>query len=362
MNKKMNISKLLIVFFTAIILFGCVDKNNNQDVEADIFNTTKASDIAKEYLDFISIGDLNGANKLCKQELLEANKNIGVGTSRIISYAQENLIESGMSAYVVFNVVRSSDSEPKCDLDNFSIKIEKSGEDYKISEVKAINKGQVFVKNNTLRMIGEDGGKSDLIVKLSDMPRDIYPRDNKVMLYKEPSPNQAFDIVALSYTGKKVAISTTGDNSQFVSIGYIENSKQTASGSGSTTSNNSQLEQSLEGILEKPIAKKVVPVDVLKDCSINDFIFSQEEEELIIEYTSNLSVNRIKVYKSDDGTPVDFGIDDKFPEDKYNIKVVGLDKNKIFIKVEAANKSENIDKEILGKYEVDTEKSNINKL
>ncbi|AYE34397.1 hypothetical protein [Clostridium septicum] len=360
MKRKCNISKLLIIFLIPTIFVGCLDKNNQSNKDINIFNSKEALNVAKKYLDFVVVGDLIGANSLCKDDLLEANKNISTGTSKVISYAQENFIESGNSAYGIFNVIRSSDSEPKCDLDSFSIKVNQIGKEYKISEIKAVNKGQVYVKNNNLRMIGEDGGKSDLVVKLTDMPKDIYPRENKIMLYKEPSPNKAFGIVALSYKGEKIAISTLGEDSVFISVAYIENSKQTVGSSGSSTSNNAEAEQSLEGLLEKPIAKKVVPLDILRNISVNNFIFTQEEEELIIEFTNESSVNRIKLYKTDDGTPIDLGLDDIFDNAKYNIKVIALDKNKVFIKVDKANNNE--DDSLLGEYKIDMEKLKITKI
>ena len=158
----------------------------------------------------------------------------------------------------------------------------KIDDEYKIDEVKSMNKKQVFVRNKSLRMIGEDGGKSDLILTLSNLPKDVYVSENKIMLYKEKAPSEAFGPVSLGYKGQKVAISTIGNNKAFLSIAYIEESKaaQGQGGGESATAGanqNSNIGSDLEELVDKPIAKKVIPLDILDNVKIENLVFSKEE-------------------------------------------------------------------------------------
>ena len=354
----MKIKRLLLNIFyisaIALIFNGC--KSDNKNIHVNIFNPTDAMNVAKEYLENVSKGDMSKANELCIEDLLNKNKIVSIGNSRIVAYNVDKLVESANSVYVVFNVLRSSDSEPKCDLDSFSIKVDKLKDEYKITEVKAANKKQVFVKNSSLRLIDEEAGESQLIVSLNSMPKDVYPRENKVMLHKKEVPVDSFGKISLSYTGQKIAISTVGNGNVFVAIGYLDESKPVQGSSEGQTSNEASKSEELENLLEKPIAKKVVPVDLLTDSKVENFIFSQEEDDLIVEYTEKSSVKRLKIYKTESGELVETQIDSMFPIEKYNVVLDSLDKNAIYINVSAIEGKDDINKDLLGSYKLDLEK------
>ncbi|VYU56384.1 Uncharacterised protein [Clostridium tertium] len=358
-NKIMYVLSLIIL--NLYILSSC-SYYQASDVEIDLFKPKIAYELSEKYLGMIRNDNIEGAKSLCTENLLSKNNEITTGTSKIISYEPEALIEAtSKSAFITFNVIRNSSSEPKCDLDNFAIKVIKDGEDYKIDEIKAMNKMQVFVKNDSLRIIGEDGGKSDLIVSLNNMPKDVYLRRNKLMLYKEKVEAEAFGPVALGYKGKKIAISTTGGNKSFLSIAFIEESKATQGESTEAKGEEGKTETNLEDILDKPIAKKVVPLDLLDNVKIDNLVFTKEEGFLIVEYVNSNSIKRIKVYNSEDGELVDINFDKEFPEDTYNISLVNFDKDEFKILVSGKLGSKNIKADILGEYTVFIEGKEIKK-
>lgn len=363
MKSKGNIIKIILALTFSLLLIGCNNNDEKENVTINLFNPKKAIDVAENYLENIINDDLNKANSLCTEELLSNNNEINVGTSKIIAYAPDNLIESGNAAYVIFNVIRSSNEDPKCDLDSFAIKVEKENDDvYKISEVKSVNKKQVFVRNNGLRIIDEDGGESDLIVNLSNLPKDVYTRDNEIMIYKEKVPANEFGTVALSYSGKKIAMCTSDESRIFISIANIEKAQQASGSTGGPSSvSGDASSQSLEDLLDKPIAQKVVPVDILDNCKIEKFIFSREEQQLIVEYKDKDNISRMKIYSTDDGSLVKLKLEEKFPRDIYNINFVRLDKKTIYINVSDC-KDKNITNEVTGDYKIDIEKEEIEKI
>ncbi len=105
----------------------------------------------------------------------------------------------------------------------------------------------------------------------------------------------------------------------------------------------------------------MVPVDLLKDVKIQNFIFTQEEADLVVEYIEKSGVKRIKLYKTEDGTLINTTMDKMFPSEKYNVVLDSLDKNDIYIKVSEVEGKKGIDKEILGIYKVDLKSYEITK-
>lgn len=357
MRSSKKVTYLLIVIVSFYLFASCTNKEKTQESNIDLFNSKKAGEVAESYLNHIKNNNIGEANSLCTDKLISENKEISTGISKIIAYEPDNFIESSGSAYVLFNVIRSSASEPKCDLDNYAIKVVKLGEDYKIDEIKSTNKRQLFVKGKALRMIGEDGGKSELIITLNNIPKDIYLSENNIMLYKEKVPNENFGVISLGYQGQRVAISTIGNNKSFISIAYVEESKETqgnASEEGTGEANpNSALTPDLEGLLDKPIAKKVIPLDIIDNIKINNLVFSREESYLIVDYLNSNSLNRLSVYDATKGEKVKLDFDEMFPEDKYSIILKDFKKDSFTIDVISNSDEGNIDDDIIGEYNVD---------
>lgn len=366
MRKRILSLSFLLLFL--LMMFSACSKTQAKSEEIDIFSLKKAFDLADEFLGLIKNSDIEEANKLCTEKLLTSNKNISTGTSEVIAYAPDNVIESAKSAFITFNVIRNSSAEPKCDLDNYAIKVIKEDGNYKIDEIKAINLKQVFVKNKSLRIIGEDGGQSDLIISLNNIPKDAYLKENELMLYKEKVPVDNFGPVSLGYKGNKIAISTISENRAFISIAYIEESKeaQGMSSQGDQGGNSNQEGRNetsdLEELLNKPIAKKVIPVDMYNGVKIDNLVFTHEERYLITEYTNTNLVKRIKVYNSASGDLIQLNLDEMFDEDKYNIELMDFKKDEFNINVTSKENVKDVNQEVIGEYKVDIEEKEIKKI
>lgn len=365
-KKILSLTSLLI--FILMLFSACSNTEYNEE-DIEIFSLKKSFELAEQYLGLIKNNNIEEANKLCTQKLIDNNKKILTGTSDIIAFAPDDVIESSKSAFITFNVIRNSQSEPKCDLDNYAIKVIKEGDNYKIDEIKAINLKQVFVRNKSLRMISEDGGKSDLIISLNNIPKDDYLKENELMLYKEKVPSDKFGPVSLGYKGKKIAISTISENRAFISIAFIQESKEAQGGAnsqgesgGNTQQQGGNVENNLEDLVDKPIAKKVIHVDLLNDVTLNNLVFTQEERYLIVEYLNSNEVKRMKVYNSASGDLVDLNFDEIIPSDKYNIELIEFKKDQFKIKVIPKSGVKDINEDILGEYNVGIESKVIKKI
>ena len=338
-----------ILVLTISILIGCSKVREDNEVTLDLFDVFRGKDLATNYLINIRNGDIEKANEVCVKELVENNINLSEGVSDIAGFQLDKTIASSEFAYYIFNVIRDSNTEPKSDLESYTIKVNRNGDNYSVSEIKAKSQRELYIKNNSLRIIGEKGGKSSLVISLNNIPKDTYLRENKIMLYKEKVPNNNFGKVVLGFTGQKIAISTVDDKSAFICIAYIDNTLMqngTDDISSSTTSQGSQISE-LQEVLEKPITSKVVPVDLLNNVQIENFIFSKEDDNIAVNYKNQAGIERLNIYKADDGTMIDAKLDDVFNKNIYNVKAGYFDEDRLMFDV---YKSDDTTDDVTGKY------------
>ncbi len=325
----------VILVLTISILIGCSKVKDDNEVSLDLFDVFKGKELATNYLINIRNDDIEKANEICVRELVDNNVNLSEGISDIVGFQLDKTIASSDFAYYIFNVIRDSSKEPKSGLESYTIKVNRNGDNYSISEIKAKPQRELYIKNNVLRIVGEKGGKSSLVISLNNIPKDTYLRENKIMLYKEKVPNNNFGKVVLGFTGQKIAISTIDDKNAFICIAYIDNTLMqngTDDISSSTASQGNQISE-LQEALEKPITSKVVPVDLLNNVQIENFIFSKEDNDIAVNYKNQSGIERLNIYKADDGSKIDAKLEDIFNVNIYNVKAEYFDGHKLIINV-----------------------------
>ena len=350
----------MLLSFVAFTFIGCNSKDNSEKI-IDLYDLEKGKAVANDYLNYICDDDIEKANELCSESLLEKNKSIEQGVSKITSYQIDKTVASNDYCYFIYNVIRTSKEEPKSDLESYTIKVVRNNENYTIDEVKAKSEKELFVKGKALRIIGEDGGKSSLIITLNNFPKDSYMKENKIMLYKQKVPTDNFGKVVLGFNGKKVAISTTGNDSTYIAVATIDDSlmeiasvETAPQGTGS-----SNVESQLQDTLERPVISKLISMDLLKNVTVEKFIFSNDDSTLAVNYKDNNGGSRVKLYQSNDGSPVTTDFDENFPADKYNIEGVSFQGDVFKFKV---NNKENSESSIAGDYEINLGTLEVNKL
>lgn len=349
-NIKVILSTILILIINLFV--GCSNINEKKEEKLDLFDVFKGKDLAINYLINIRNGDISSAVNNCESEILESNINLSEGVSNITGFQLNRAIANSQFAYYIFNVIRDSNIELKSDLEEYIIKVNRNDDNYIISDIKSKSQRELYIKNNAIRIIGEKGGKSSLVISLNNIPKDTYLRENKIMLYKEKVPNNSFGKVVLGFTGKKIAISAIDDKNSYICIAYIDDTLM-KSGSDIVDLNNnssSALSEGLQEALEKPVTSKVVSVDLLNNCKIDDFIFSKEDDNLAVNYKNEKGLNRLNIYKAEDGEAINTKFKDIFNEYIYNIKADYFVDNKVIFDVFKSDQS--ID-EMTGKYSLD---------
>ena len=297
-NIKVILSTILILIINLFV--GCSNINEKKEEKLDLFDVFKGKDLAINYLINIRNGDISSAVNNCESEILESNINLSEGVSNITGFQLNRAIANSQFAYYIFNVIRDSNIEPKSDLEEYIIKVNRNDDNYIISDIKSKSQRELYIKNNAIRIIGEKGGKSSLVISLNNIPKDTYLRENKIMLYKEKVPNNSFGKVVLGFTGKKIAISAIDDKNSYICIAYIDDTLMKSGSDIVDLNNNSSvaLSEGLQEALEKPVTSKVVSVDLLNNCKIDDFIFSKEDDNLAVNYKNEKGLNRLNIYKA----------------------------------------------------------------
>ncbi|WP_346967823.1 hypothetical protein [Clostridium disporicum] len=349
-NIKVILSTILILIINLFV--GCSNINEKKEEKLDLFDVFKGKDLAINYLINIRNGDISSAVNNCESEILESNINLSEGVSNITGFQLNRAIANSQFAYYIFNVIRDSNIEPKSDLEEYIIKVNRNYDNYIISDIKSKSQRELYIKNNAIRIIGEKGGKSSLVISLNNIPKDTYLRENKIMLYKEKVPNNSFGKVVLGFTGKKIAISAIDDKNSYICIAYIDDTLMKSGSDIVDLNNNSSvaLSEGLQEALEKPVTSKVVSVDLLNNCKIDDFIFSKEDDNLAVNYKNEKGLNRLNIYKAEDGEAINTKFKDIFNEYIYNIKAEYFVDNKVIFDVFKSDQS--ID-EMTGKYSLD---------
>ena len=349
-NIKVILSTILILIINLFV--GCSNINEKKEEKLDLFDVFKGKDLAINYLINIRNGDISSAVNNCESEILESNINLSEGVSNITGFQLNRAIANSQFAYYIFNVIRDSNIEPKSDLEEYIIKVNRNDDNYIISDIKSKSQRELYIKNNAIRIIGEKGGKSSLVISLNNIPKDTYLRENKIMLYKEKVPNNSFGKVVLGFTGKKIAISAIDDKNSYICIAYIDDTLMKSGRDIVDLNNNSSvaLSEGLQEALEKPVTSKVVSVDLLNNCKIDDFIFSKEDDNLAVNYKNEKGLNRLNIYKAEDGEAINTKFKDIFNEYIYNIKAEYFVDNKVIFDVFKSDQS--ID-EMTGKYSLD---------
>lgn len=323
MKKKMV---LLLSFLSVFMLVAC--KNSSELVKTDYFEIDEATKKGKEYMQEISKEGENSIGSYSLQRVAENSNNV------ILNYKVSKL--------------RGID----VDVDEFDIKVIDGEEGYKVKDVNAKNLIQVYLDGENLRIKQEDTGSSDLLIRKKDLPSDVYPKKDYIILNKISIEVGDYDKLAIDLKGKRVGIVNKSNKGYLISLAEVENASQTIGSNdstGGTDNNGSSVDPStLEEIMEKPIASNLVPYDLIEAKSIEKVSFSADGSFFIVQINNGNS-SSLKIYKNPSGELLDMDLDKIFSPEKYTLNINTINDEGLFVKVSAIGN----DKEEEGLYKLD---------
>ncbi|MGL4848914.1 MAG: hypothetical protein ACRC28_08290 [Clostridium sp.] len=353
MRKKYVVIVLLVLFFC----IGC-EKIESDDV--NIFNVETAKLKAIEYVYRIQKGDVIGANEIATKEL--ASKTIlNKEALPIVSYKIIRATEVSDGVYLETAVVKSKMGDKKCDLDMWIIKVLRdSNDEYKIAEVKSRINKEIFATKGAIKMIDSGASNIDVVTNLEVIPNALYPRNEEVMLNKDSIPKKEFQTLGVSFDGNYVAFSTTDGKDTFIGVAILENARpamaRVANLAEGLTSDD------MKKIFEKPIAGKIVYCDIISNAKVKEFIFSEENDALIVGYERSNNTSGINIYGIPDGGLLPIDLQKLFPDDRYTVEYLASVKSNVIINVKKRENVNGIYQELLGEYTIDLKEKSIDKV
>lgn len=348
--------RMVSCFLSSILIFsfvGCSGKNI--DVNSDVFNIKKAGEIASNYMENVTKGNFDESNKI-STEVIKDNEEIRkIQNDNINGYKLDRLSEGADHAYFTYIVVKEEKDESRIDLDTVVIKVAKKDKEYLVDEIKSTNEKQVYKVRNTLRLRDYEIGKSQLLLRMKDLPKEVYPNRDNVVVDKESVPEGSFNKMGIGFLGNKVAFTTTNGLRTFIGLAIVEDTKPTVGdnqgGGDAPSPSGGNVDEAIQDALEMPILNKLVPYDVVDGSIVEKLLFSNDDGELIVQIKEEGKGSGIRIYKNPTGELLKLNLNEYFPVEKYSSDVVRIDDNGVFITVKAIGN----DKENEGTYKIDVE-------
>jgi len=370
---RINIKKLFIYIFLILLslsLTACGNKNEEKPkAQENEFEIKVAQNVVDLYMKALMKDDVEGARKLLTKELSLKTKDEGKSDLKVKGYSIDETSEIGKSGFFKVKVTRMNLTKPIADLDDCSIKVIMEGSDYKINDVKNEVEKEAFYENYTLRLRSKDNVKTNLLIDSSSFPQYIFSKDDKGNLTKLPVPRSSYSVMNFGYSGEKIAISTF-DKDSFLGLIKIDESMTTEGGSTGGAGDQSQDDQGKGGEKgggiaigrEKPIGKKMAPLDLIKDSKIDFMTFSNGEKFIIAQYNKTNAGRCLRVYNTDSGDLIKVNFENEYAYGKVEIVFSSSDKELLNFDVIQRDMKDKTAAEQAGKYQLDLKGFKIKRL
>lgn len=350
----------ILIFMTIFIFVGC-SKNQYENVrEKDVFDMKVAAKIVESYFDYTKAEKYEDADKLLDEMAKTDTKGLKPSPLKIRGYRINNVRESGSEGDFKVNVIKANSSKPETQLIEYRIRVAKKGLDYKITSVEASLFKEAFQKKNQIRFRKENNIETLLITNIDGIPKYGYSKSDAGKLQSELVPKKDFGMCCLSYSGNMLGITTKGDGS-FIGIISLDDTIQTQ---GSNKNQNQNQEQSnnnqdLDIVKEKPIGKNILLCDLLKNTSIENMVFSQDDKLLLVQYNKDKNTC-INVFDTESGETIPISFESEYPLSKVNVVFREFKKDKMIFSVVSKDSEEKSNKYV-GEWELNLQSYKISK-
>lgn len=365
---KNKIVKLIVCMLIGTsTLLSCSNNNNekhNQEIKGFLINEGQATKIVENYLTYLSLNDFENAKKLCSAKLASNTEVSTIPEMEISDFSISEVNQAGQSVIIKAKINRIKRGAPKNDLDSCTFVIDKKDDDkYEISKIDATTLAEAFEDKKVLRSRGKEEAKSKVIIKLTDIPRDMYIKDNSAQIVKRKIPMEDFGPISFSMSGEKVGITTTDGDNAFVALLEVEQVIPTVGSAGKGGKGGDEEDVKKEDESDKkPIAKKIKALDILTNSSVELLRFAEDEGFVAVQYKLNGKVTRVKVYNISSGEVVQGELDKLFPQEKYEIIISKFSKKEMFFEVKGISGAKDVRQDVIGQYKIDLEGAVVSKM
>lgn len=351
------ISIILIIF----IMGGCANKEYENVKEKDVFNMKMATAVVEEYFHYLEVDKYKEAGDMLVGKAKTNTKDIRATSLKLKGHRISEVTESGGEGDFKIDVMKSNINRPETQVLEYRITVNKSGMDYKISDINSVVVKEVFRNLDQLRLRKENQVDNLLVMDMSGVTGYTYTKSDNGKLTSEMVPKKKFGMCALSYSGDTLAI-ITQDKDSYVGLVILDDTVQTQGepededkgGGESAKDKNTKM------IKEKPIGKQLITCDLLKDTSIENMIFSKDDKLLAIQYKKGNDIC-VKVFDKENGECIPISFEEEYPLNKVYVIFKDFDKEKMIYNVVPKDSKDKSNK-YTGQWELDLKKYKISKI
>ncbi|WP_143317829.1 hypothetical protein [Clostridium sp. HBUAS56017] len=329
--------KKFIVFVLILVLpiniIGC--ERSAKEVSLYLFNINEAIESGNNFMRGLANDDINEANKYCRNETIDENEINKIRENKIDSYKIDLVSEGSNYAYIRYLLIRGSKNVVRADLESLDLKVVKVDDKYLIDDVNIKSLKQVYKDGTSLRLIDEETGKSQLLLRRRDLPKQVFPKDGKVVITKEDVPESEISFINIGFQGESIAMTATRGNNAIIALALVNKTKKAygeAKGEGKGGQQDVNVDENIEKFLEKPIAEDIMGYDVLKNVDVQKLLFSDSDGELIVQFIEEGKGSTIRIYKNPTGELLPLKFDVVFPSDKYSLDILRVTDRGVFVK------------------------------
>ena len=351
-NKKKSSFMSIIVLILAIIFFavGCSSSNNEESMAENPFDIKSATVIVNKYMNDLMKNDMENAKKIYSNKLLKKSNYIQNTNLLIKGYNVEEVSELGNEGIFKISVTRSDFTKAYAGLDEYKITIIKEGIDYKIDEIESSPVKEAKLEDKGIRLKSKTNVKSYLIIDDAGLPVYAFSKDDKSNVEKISVPRDNYGILAFSYMGDSIAISTFDRNS-YVGLVQIDESLESQT-TGDSTGSKQATGGSSTPAKEAPIGKEIISLDIIKDSKIEFMTFSLDEKFVAVQYNKTGKGKCLRLYKTSSGELISYNFEEKFPVNYVEITFSSFDKDVINFTVSQKANAPETASEYVGKWQL----------
>lgn len=353
-------SKRKVVYFIIIIMIlsiifpvSCSKTEQKQENNQEKFDIKAASNVAESYMKAVEKGNMEGIKKLYSKNLLAKTVDEENKEFKITGFNITETSKIGETGLFKVRVARSGTKESFAALDEYIIKVVKEGFDYKIDDTKSNPLKEAFPIEGKVRLKSKNNVDTNLLFDINSIPNFAFSKDDKSNMDKLPVPKSKFGIMAFSYDGNKLALTTT-DTGFFAGYIKIDETLEVQGGDdqGEKKGTNGGKSQG-SSAKEKPVGKELVVLDVVKDSKINNITFSQDEKYIVVEYNKGNAGKTLRVFKTNNGDLLDFRFEKSFPINLVDVNYSFLDKDTLYFEITSRKSDDKDAKPYVGKWQLD---------
>lgn len=352
------------IFIISVSLLGCTENKVENVREKDRFDIKVANSIVESYIKNIAAEKFNAANELLTEKIKTDTKDIKPNDLKIKGFRTEEMNETAGEGNFRVNVVKANINKPETQIVEYRFKVIKDGIDYKINEINTSPFREAFQSFDEIRLRKENELDTLLITSMEGLPKYAYSRDDNGKMKSQLVPRNKFGVISLDYSGKTVAITTTGNNT-FIGVLAFDDSMETQGGKGGQSGGKEggeggggggaggQQDGQQQGKMtrEKAIGKELLSCDIMTNTTIDNIVFSKDEKLLAVQYTKEGNKS-IRTYTIGSGELIDFSFEEEYPLNKVNVIFTSFEEDIMKYTVVPKGEAEGVN-EYIGNWELD---------